>query len=360
MEVPSTVRVVDEKINWPLVLLLTGFGVITAIGGLAVADFDRSAFSGLLIEIGAGVGLVATVVLIERRLIGRISDAASAVATETVRTETAGLQERIVRLENLDEAHEQERAHRRTSNEATVQRVLNDELTAAAVGELLVDAIEDRLLVDDTFGVRTGTAPDSPVLYFCALSAANGVAALWLDFEPLMISNQPIDVPDLGEMFAPRGTDSTVMWIHDETAAEVASGLEAGLERTNTPANGFSFSYALTQLATSIEIMRVARAAPADDPRRLQGKLILLVNDDWVITTAGLESLSTPNRFPINAGAFGNLLPRHVRLPDGFDETLTGWEEAQTWLTERQSVTILRGDEQLESPFSDWAQNRHI
>lgn len=345
----------DEKINWLLVLALTGLGLVAVIGGLAVADFGDSAISGLLIEIGVGVGLIATVVLVERRLIRRISDAASAVAAEAVRSETAGFQERIVRLENLDEARQQERDRRYRSNDDMIRKVLAEELTAASLGELLVVAINDRLVDDRSFGVRTSDDPDSPVLHFCVLTAKNGVAALWLDFEALSTNSQVIDVPGVGPVPAPVGTEAAAMWIDGDSADKLAVDLELGLERINQPTNGFDLGYAIKRLTSSLEVMWRARALPAGSPQRLHGQLILLINDHWAITTHGVESIVTDIRLVIAGGGFdrtGGWAVKHIRLPDDFDETLRGWPETETWLSKREGITILRGGEQLEDPIA--------
>ena len=341
----------NEKINWWLVIVLSVIGVAAIVWGLALEDYASGAFSGLLIEIGAGVGLIGAVVLLERQLVSRISTAAAAATTETIRDATADLQERIVRLENLEEAQHDERSRRHSEQHAAINRVRGGELTAESVGELFLGAIEDRLIVDDMFRVRTSESLDCPILYFCVLSAPNGVAAIWLDFEPLMVGDYIVDVPDLGEMFVPNKTDSTVMWIYDDTAAEIGDQLEAGLERTNVPTNGFSFTYALTQLTRSVETMRTARTAPSDSPFRLQGQLQLLINDDWVLTTTGVEAIHSPTDLTVSRGISGwvaNLL----RLPDDFDEDADGWSGAASWLTDRERILILRGDEEPPNPFA--------
>jgi len=68
---------------------------------MVLAGIDRQTLSTVLIEIGAAIGLVAVLVLLERNVINRVTEAAGAAATVAANRATSDLRERIVRLEIL-------------------------------------------------------------------------------------------------------------------------------------------------------------------------------------------------------------------------------------------------------------------
>ena len=310
------------------------------IAGLWVGGFHKAAFSDVLINVGTAVGLVLVIVLLQRRILVQVARVARQTAEATVERETSGLRERVVRLENLDEAQSQERERRRQASTEPVRRLLNDELSAQVVGEVLVYAYEEQMLDSERFRVRTSSSPDCHVLYLLALNAANGVPVLWLDFEPFEWGDDVFGLSGGGSLRMPRRRDTTVIWIHDQDAAEIASELERGLERVNQPTHDFSLRYALQQLAKSVEVATRARAAAVGDPARLRGTLALLINDDWVITSFGLESVKYDVAYQVSWARFLNS-GVHQRTTlriatDPPEEARLGWDEALAWVTNHQ------------------------
>ncbi len=139
----------------------------------------------------------------------------------------------------------------------------------------------------------------------------------------------------------PLRRDTTVIWIHDQDAAEIASELEKGLERVNQPLQDFSLGYALQQLATSVEMATQARAATVDEPVRLRGTLALLINDDWAITSFGLESVKHDVAYQVSWAKFlGTGIYQRTTLrisTDPPEEVLLGWDEALAWVTNHEN-----------------------
>jgi hypothetical protein len=185
------------------------------------------------------------------------------------------------------------------------------------------------------------------VLYMIPLKAQNGVQALWLDFEPFVYDERTLDVAG-SPIHAPLKGASTVMWIlKDQTAAQIASDLEEGLERRNEPLNDFRLGYALARLAESIKVMRAARAAEAGSPRRMKGSLQMLINDSWAITSYGLESVMHANAYQANWAGFGStgrFGPTTVNVPTSVaDGGLLQWGEALSWLEDRERWRVDRG-----------------
>jgi hypothetical protein len=335
----------NDRINWKVAGPASVVGAGAIVAGLLVGEFERAAFSSVLINAGTAIGLVVVLVLLERGVFVHVAAVAREAAAETVERETAELRNRVVRLENLDEAQAQQRDRRRQAATEAVQMLLDQELSAASVGELLTYAYDDRLFGEGRFRVRTSPSPDCHLLYLLPLEAKNRVAAVWLDFEPfdwgdtVEVGGRPIPTP--------KRRDTTVMWIHDEDAAEIASELEAGLERMNVPTHGFSLEYALRRLARSVEVVRGSRRAEAGDPLRLKGTLELLINDDWAITSFGLESVSFDIAYRASwaqfMGSGGGAVwhPTTLRgVTDPPDEARGGWDEALVWVTDREGWAL--------------------
>ena len=147
----------------------------------------------------------------------------------------------------------------------------------------------------------------------------------------------------------PQHSETIVLW-DDEPAGEIAGMLEAALERLNVPPERFSFRFALERLVHSVDLMRRARAAPSGSPLRLDGRLIILINDEWAYTDVGLESTTSATTFPASSGWAE---PPHWRSSSGrrhvfavhvpkdalasADEPL---REAIDWLRSRERLTI--------------------
>lgn len=330
-----------ERIDWKVAVPATAGGVGVIVAGLWAGGFHKAALSDVLIDVGTAIGLVLVIVLLQRRILVQVAArVARQTAEETVERETSGLRERVVRLENLDETQSEERERRRQASTEPVRRLLNEELSARVVGEVLADAYQERLLDPERFRVRTSASPDCHVLYFLAVKASNEVPILWLDFEPFEWGDDRFDLKGGGSLPMPLRRDTTVIWIHNQDAAEIASELEKGLERVNQPTHGFSLGYALHQLARSVEVTIQARAAPVGDPARLRGTLMLLINEEWAITSFGLESVKCDFAYEVSWARFlssGVHQRTTLRIPtDPPDEARPGWDEALDWVTNRQ------------------------
>ena len=153
----ESARIIDsvtERINWRVALPVTALGVGLIFAGLAADRFSSAAWSGVLVSLGAAVGLVVILLVLQRGMIRSVTEAATSVATATVERETAGLRDRILRLEDLDQAQARGRERRRRDADEMVERLLDDELTPASVSDLVVSAYQDGLFAPDRFRVK--------------------------------------------------------------------------------------------------------------------------------------------------------------------------------------------------------------
>jgi hypothetical protein len=337
-----------ERINWKTALGVTAIGFVLVVGGIAVGDFTKAAVSGALISLGTTFALVAVIIVLQRLIVYRVAEAATAAATSAVEHETADLRERIVNLENLDAGQARELERRRNEANTRVEQLLDGELTVASVGDLFIDALEDRLFTPDRFRVRTSADPNCHALYLLPLRDDNGTAVLWFDFEPFELDPQPMVLSSGKTVPVPIGRDTTVIWTNDNTAAQIAAELQAGLERANQPPYNFSLAYALRHLVTSIQKMRAAREAEAGSALRLEGSsLELLINHYWAFTSYGLEGLYATHAYPYFSGGFdhtGRYRGPRLLVPNSEMQWVDGFAEAQQWMVDREGCSLEETD----------------
>lgn len=343
--------VARERINWPVVGLITITG-LGALGlGVWLGNASPETWSSVFIEIGAAIALLSVLVFLERRVVRRVAESTARQEAQRV---TADLRGRVERLEDLDTAQEEERSEQRRQAKAGMEAIRRGDITSSRIGEVIVEAVRDRLVDPDMFHVRTSDDPDCPVIYMLPFVDPERVIAVYFDFEPFELNSDPMFVGN-EPVPVPKKTDSNVIWM-DEDAAAIGSELLAGLERRNEPANGFGFGYALERLLRSVEVMRDARRAPAGSPRRLDGLLRVLINDDWAYTSAGLEAIWDSTVISVNATGWVDGGRRWVGpylhySDEARQEAEASLSEALSWLEQRENIRILEPGTDPRSSF---------
>ena len=333
-----------ERINWWVVGAATVVGVGAIVVGLSLGDWSTSAWSSVAIEVGSAIGLVSAVVLLERRMVGRVAKVAESTARAEAKRVTQDLRGRIESLEELDAAQQDAYATIREEGRKRLHSVRAGEVTSAVVGDLLVAAINDRIFSDRDFHLRTSADPACPVLYAAPWTDPSRVLGVYLDVEPIRMADQSMNFEGR-PIPVPQKNDATVLWMNDD-AATVGAELVAGLERRNEPLNGFGFGYALEMLMRSIEVMREARAAPAGDPRRMVGSLLVLINDEWAYTSEGLEAITATTVVAVKSAGWalgtGQRYGRHLFMSqDERFQAEAPLSEALAWLETREGVHVL-------------------
>lgn len=173
----------EERLDWQIAGLVTLLGVGAIFVGLYLADFERDAWSGLSIEVGAAIALVAILFVLERRLIARTRTTAETAARTAAREVTDAIEERLVRLEELDDAQLQSREQRRRQADSTSEAVRTEGLDAARVAELLKVAAKSNLFaIEEGIRVRTSPDPDCPMLHLVVADFGHGQYSIFLDF----------------------------------------------------------------------------------------------------------------------------------------------------------------------------------
>lgn len=332
------------QLNWRVAVPVVIAGVAATAGSVALASDWNDAVSAVLGNVGVALVLVAFLVAIERRLVRRVETVAESTAREAANVQTSELKARVDALEELDRNQQRERQRRREEADAAVAQV-TDAVTHQTIGDLVRRGYQDHLFDDRLYRVRTSSGPTCHVLYSVVMVDPSGVAFLWLGFEPLT-ETAPVEINPGEWSEMPVNNGLTIMW-RDDPAHEIAAELETCLVHANRPFNDFSLAYAVHQIAHDSQVMRAAREAPAGDPKRLEGRLQILINDEWAITSHGLEAINAPiayklaspppSRGPVAATGWH---PTPTLRIEGAAPTGQEWIEALDWVQRREGWTV--------------------
>lgn len=145
------------------------------------------------------------------------------------------------------------------------------------------------------------------------------------DFDPSVLEENPHFELHIEIRYVPAvagGRSAASEWWPSQPRDEAWKSFLDVCEREGIPTTDIDVRIVFESLASSYGAMVAARRSPAEDPRRLQGSLILLVNAEWAITSAGLESrIGTQCLRPdVDLGE---------DCPDGHDQQL--WQEAAAY-----------------------------
>ena len=308
-------------------------GILLLVVGLYVGQWSSSSWSNVAIALGSATLLFAIGVVVEPLIVRRIGKATEAVATAAAELATQDLSQRVTRLEDI--SSEQDKGRQQRQNEFnSVLASLRESVTVESLGQALVTAHRYRLLNHGHFCVRTNSNSESPELYFLALRDPKKIVFIWLSFSP-MDTLVPVDVGN-ELMNVPANEDGIVLWGRDESAGQVASRLEEELIVLNSPLTSeFSFEYALERMIKSIEIMFESRTAPRNSPYKLKGSLNVLINDEWALTSRGLEAVHLLVTFGVDELS---RMDSESECPPGASPEL--WIEALHYVLQRRSHWI--------------------
>ena len=285
------------RVPWLLSALVVSLILIGC--GLQADSWSRSSWSNALIALGAATLLLAVGIVVEPLFLRHIGQETEETATKAAESIVKDLRQRIIRLEDLDSQQASRRADRTEQVEKLLAE-LQEDVSIETVGRALAKAHDYGLFNNGYFRVRTSREIQAPELFFFPLMNRDNVALMWMSFLP-MTARVPMHVGE-GRLDVPAASDGTILWSPEMHADEIADELELELMRINLPmASEFSLAYAVNQLIESIRAMLRSRMAASNSESALEGRLTVLINEDWVITDQGLEAtnarlvLSTDN-----------------------------------------------------------------
>lgn len=335
--------------KWGTVLML--FGAILVVGSALSAESWTEAG----ISLGTGSVLAGLVFILEPRFVrhigaeaGRTASAtatttATDVATRVVDERTAEITERVELLERLQALQDKITADRRTAASDLVRRV-REQPDFESTAELLEKA-QDQLLFSS---LRLRTGQDHGTL----------VSMTWETISPDVLrvmgeyiaGGEYFDADALVEdhillhafsVFG-EGSSAASPWLATQTLTEAWNAFLDTCERERVPTLDLGLPAVFEALTTSYAVMTDSRQRAPSDPRRIRGRLILLVNDEWAITDEGLES-RIDGVSPWTAKA-------EESCPGGHDEQL--WQEAVTyWSAVKLTVSPEAPSDGFDEPF---------
>ena len=292
-----------------------GWGFIAA-GLVAIAvspiflsehPLNRSSWANAVTSLAAGLALAGVVLLVERHLVREVSEALEEHTSDMRR-------ERLEHLESLREFHATITADRDAAARALMDNVSNKP-DYESVAELLERA-QDLRFFDDLV-VRSGTDRSAlmNVAWVEGHRPANPTDPDWSDLELMEY------LPDHIQLSAASPSGEVVAssdWMPAEPLTRAWNDYLDACVRGGVDPSQFDPAVLFPSLAASFGTMLDARGGLPGDSR-LQGRLRLLINEQWAITNLGLESR-------IHSFRLESRPDREEPCPAGHDERL--WREA--------------------------------
>ena len=206
---------------------------------------------------------------------------------------------------------------------------LDDPVTFSNVAELLEVAYTEGLFTEEIF-VKTSTESGQPLL------------------EIEMVDEQRIGfslrVPVADSAF--RGTqfelmpEGTTVWDEGEETNIIVGRIASAYKILKLPHGELSLETSFAQLKHSYRVMYAASQEPADSVKSLSGRLVFLINDEWILTDVGLESTVSGVAFKYRKSIFGTREGIDIddgSCPPGCNPDL--WKEAQHYLQRMHWIT---------------------
>lgn len=279
----------NETFHWGWVVWSAGAGAaLIALAHLGDLVWGWPQITtGTLTNIGAAVVIAFVLFVIERRFTRSIRRTVTTAARNAVEHEAQKFSDRLQSLEDQVAARREET----TVAQNALVEALADELTYDTVHDALEEArrvggVQNRVTVRGSQQCRY------PLVAF-AYEYRSTTPAYWPSTEtgPREIFVSALVEPRKGEWGTPV-LETT--WKEGMPAADVVSELDEHLRRGGfrTEAKSLDIVFAAAELSRGIAITIADQQSPVGE-ERLNGALIELIDDDWVITANGLQNLAS-------------------------------------------------------------------
>ncbi len=271
------------------------------------------------LEYGAAFFLAAVLFFVQRRFL------------REVRSETRALEQRLEartselesRLDRLTDATADAVADRHRSQDATLNR-LSDEVTFKTVTEALEEARRLNAVDPVLFRVQVSDRLDGLRAEFSWVTWESSDGSSSREFEVRLSSPDPETAAALERR--------KVTWKPDQPASAVGDAVVLMLQQEGLFQDPgiFDWGRTISALKRSLEVAIAARRGDPGAPR-LRGRLIELVDDDWMLTDAGIEC---PERgFLLDEANFPE---KRLERPPGYKPSLfepdtPSWVAADFW-----------------------------
>ena len=279
-----------------------GIGLCAVIGAalvvVAICQLDANV-AEVVASLGTGFLLAGFLLWLEPRLMRKVGETTQRIVDEG----TAGLRERIATLETL-----------REGAASDLMDKVREHPDFDSTWELLAEA-DKRNLFSEDFKVRSGG--NREILMEIAISDWPRIMDELM--EPIQMDQVYVDILAVSAIEKAHVVASR--WWSSESFDDAVNRFWDECQSKEVLTEDIDLAAVFQSLAASYGAMIEARRSPPDTPQKLHGQLRLLVNDEWAITDAGLESrLSNYCSESLGEGREGE------NRPDGHDADL--WDEA--------------------------------
>ena len=275
----------------------TWVGIAILLVGVVLILFGwlwEGTWEDVFIEVGAAAGVGGIVLLFKPRLLRQVDQRAAEAGTTAGETaaalRTEALEERVVRLEGVSGLQADALTRQRAAAERLVNAV-GDSPSFPNIFELLERASAQGLFMDR---------------FFVATSNELGRPLLEVSTDPIAPEDQLIPVgplvylrifkltliEDEGERFLP-AKGGQLIWRSEDSLLELADRLFDTCMRLNLPYDSLMLDVSFASMMLDYHLMFNARQEAEDSANRLTGKLLYAINDEWVLTDAGLEGIAS-------------------------------------------------------------------
>lgn len=315
----------DGTSAWVWIVLLA-LGITLVLFGY----FWEGTWEDVFIEVGAAAGVGGVVLFFKPRLMQQVreqaKDEAATTAAAIVTTATEELTSRVVRLENIGDV--QANVEERLQREA--ESVIADvaaEVSQPNIESQLIIASEQGLFADRIL-VKTNVRPGHPLIMVERDTTFNepgsGIyLAIW------RVSLYDDGSESFGEM-----DDSDMEWQPNDDTSSIIQQIILKYKQLGLPKDDLSTELLFDHLQHSYRLMVAAHHEPKGSANRIDGKLIFLINDEWVLTDTGLEGTKSSRVFRWGR-EYGPdihiIFDRDHSCPQGYQESL--WKEAVYYAT---------------------------
>ena len=308
------------------------WGIAILLGGVALVLLGwlwEGTWEDVFIEVGAAAGVGGIVLLFKPRLMRQVkeqaAEAGAAVAEDIASTKAEAIEQRLVKLESISDiqARERDRLQEETQR---ISAAVGGDTSFTSLNELLDHASEQGLFSESLF-IKTSDDLDQPLLQVSQDIYDTIPFTRMISFEILVLTEV-----DYIWLIYSKIEGGTVQWVERNSFEEFVREVYAVFARANLPHDKLSLQKSVTDLQESHRLMVEARQAAEGSSKRLNGRLRLLINDEWALTDAGLEGTKSDLLYPWRSiGRYGENLEGAggLQCPPNCQERL--WDEAKTY-----------------------------
>lgn len=246
---------------------------------------------------------------------------------EAVAAGTAELEERMTRRGDIGEIQASE-IERQESDAQAMMASLDDPVTFSIMAELLDLAYTEGFFTEEVF-VKTSTERGLPLLEIEMPDAQRIAFSIHSRADSTFRGTQFELMPE-----------GTTVWHEGEGLETIIGRIVSAYKILTLPHRLLSLEMAFAQLKDSYRFMYASRQEPVDSVKKLNGRLRFLINDEWALTTIGLESTVSDAVFKHRRGFLDRregIDIGHTPCPPGCDPDL--WEEAQYYMQRMHWIT---------------------